>query len=182
MSQRRRKTKAVKHFYPYLGSSDGLQYHKFGYNFSKTFLDTSQFANEPFVLYKYAFGNSTDDWCEGPKPKLFEPLKESDDPLHAVIENSSKKALPPKLETIKNQKSARTDTNKAVLSELQNVSAQIKATADTNKAIVNTIKDMAETIKHMADTMQSFKASIETPSTNYYNQPNVTVELLNKIK
>lgn len=118
----------------------GIAYDEVGYNFTKTWLDTSHYAKEPLLLYDLKIGNSTKDWCEGdPQPKLIVP-SENGTPLEK--------------------------SNKAILSELQKFSGQIDIAqtkaASTNDAILSELQQIKEAI----DKLVSHSEEIAVTSVN----------------
>lgn len=127
-----------------------IQFHEYGYNYTKTFMDTSDFVSEPFTIYEYDFGNSTQDWCPGePRPEVLVTSKYKDDSLEGLIEKS----------------------NRELLSKLEKINAQQNATVDINAALLQELKKVSATADKLATHLEQ---NMTTVNNYYYNQLNVT--------
>lgn len=82
-------------------SSYLVEYHEFGYNFTKPLLDIRDYVNEPFVFYEFQFGSGTRDSCDdnidpkslsfgGPNKVILMELRSLQASIDALATNSKR--------------------------------------------------------------------------------------------
>ena len=136
-------------------TSEGFEYAAIGYNFTKSLVDISKYVSKKRALFKYKFGLSTVDWCEGnPQPKPFVTSRSGDNKAHSIIETTNEAILSELQKLAAQINTTVSSAILSVLSEFNKIGAtihsqnnQVNATVSSNEAILSELKKIGATIQ-----------------------------------